>query len=320
MTKNVSNLRFGALREKTAGSIGVYGAGKGVLARLDTPLISTDGALLLVVQNKTISAKFATAKYVRKQHDTLNDSALGGTEIYDEVASEESEITMLLQDDTWFKLAAFISDGTTTPQVSIGSPCSFTLHYEDGTKKVDLIGCYLTEYTVNVEMDKPITQTIKFKHRKAIESAAMAAFPAISTTAIMRRTNLIHAIFGTTDVAALEMIKASLSIKFEWNESKVLNDDFLYEATIKKVTWKMTADYLTPNDGTQSNMWESKMNLNVPITNLAANFTVGTIIAREMTNMALVECVASDYGEKGNIKYSVGLESTSASAITVHAP
>lgn len=319
MTKNVKNLKFAIKREMDGSSNPMYAAGKGTTARAETPVAAGDTAVLNIPADQIISATFGITKYSRKVQDTINDTALGGEEAYEGVDSEESEIQMLFQSDNFMKLLTFLPNGSTTTEASIGLVDSFMIHIEDGTKNIDLVGCYPTEFSLDISMDKPIIQTLKFKHRKLVASVAVTNLAAVSTAAKNRRTNLEHFIIGTTDIAALEMISAKWTIKIDWNEAKILNDDYIYEPTIKKITYQQVADYLTPNDATYANTWEYLLSTSTMKTDLAATVKVASLVAKNFTNMVLVDAKASEYNEKGNIKYHVEIESTKATVISTHA-
>ena len=309
MTKLTSAIKVSYLREKN-NTTPYYAAGKGTAAARSETNVEVGDTASLTAFDKLLSLNIKIPKQEPEVIDEVNSGVFGAENHSKAVVPQECTIeTLLSTANLWTLSSTQVANSPTANSINtaIGTVNSFMLHLEDAITYLDFMGCYLTKYSLKITKDKPITQTITFKSRKGLPSVAVTNHPAASGTKMIR-SNLTELTIDSVQLASLEITEATIEVDFEWNETEVINDDFMYEPTLKNVKPRVIVDYLSPNNATYTNNWEYKLSLNTIYT-ATIEFTIGSLIAnQQLTNMVLKVCDSRDITEKGLQKMHVEWE------------
>lgn len=318
--QHVSALKAAILREETAAHAPLYASGKGTsTARTETPVAAGDTALLTAL-DKIISLTLKPPMNNPEKQEFLNQTAYGGDDFSAGVKSDESEMVCAFQTANLLNLAIQQVDTSKTIEAAIGLVNSFMFHKEDPNGAVDLMGCCPTQWRCDITKDKIVTQTLKWKARSGKASVAVTNHPAQSTATKSLRKDLTVFSLGGVAIATLQIEKASFGIDLEWDETEVLNDEYGFEKTLKKVTWFFEAEYQAPNNATYASSWEALKLTNTVKADLAGAVVLGSLFSWDFTNLLLKDISSSEYPEgQGPIKHKVRLESTSATVRSAHA-
>jgi len=301
MTKLTSSFKMSYLREKN-NTTPYYAAGKGTAAARSETNVEAGDTALLTGMDKILSVDIKAATQEPEVIDEINSGVFGSENFTPAVKPKENTIEMLLQTaNFWTLVTTQVANSPTANSINtaIGVVNSFMLHIEDAITYLDLFGCYPTKYTLKISRDKPITQTLNFKCRKADPSVAVTNHPATSTASKMTRVNLTELTIDSVTLAALEIQDATIEIDFEWNETELINDEFMYEVTLKNVKPRVIVDFLAPNNATYTSNWEYLLFINTIKTG-TIEFTIGSLIVnQQFTNMVLKVCESRAISEKG---------------------
>lgn len=308
MTKLTNAFKASYLREKND-TTPLYAAGDGTAAREESNVIAGDKAKLTAF-DKILSVNIKLPKQEPEVIDEINSGVFGSENHSKAVVPQECTIeTLLSTANLWTLATTQVANSPTANSINtaIGVVNSFMLHIEDAITYLDFFGCYLTKYSIKITKDRPITQSITFKSRKGDPSVAVTDHPSATGTKMVR-TNLTELTIDTVALASLEITEATIEIDFEWNEVEIINDEFMYEVTLKNVKPRVIVDYLAPNNATYTNNWEYLLSINT-IKLGTIEFTIGSLIVKQQfTNMVLKVCESRDISEKGLQKMHVEWE------------
>jgi len=304
MVKYASSLKICKLTANET----AYGGGKAGTRASPVALAAGDTASTTGV-DKIISASIKLPNQMIEQMDEVNAAAYGTDDYVAEVSADPSSLDMFFQTTTFYDLIVASTVGTITD--------SQLWHIEDGVAPIDLLGSYATKWSVKIDRGKPSIQTFEWGCRKAIASATVTNHVAASTATKSHSSNLTVLTIDSVTLANLELKSAVITIENEWTIVKILNDLFVYEATLKKRTILIDVTFLAPNNATWTNNWEYKMSLGTAQTPFSAVMTFDApSLSKTFSNMIIKEFTGREYqNQNGETEFHAVFKSTGATTI-----